>query len=193
MTDEELERNPIEGALRAIENGRRERKSYRLGGPDHDILRSQLEIDAVKGRLICKRHDAIGRFQQNRRQMSQGGAERAIDFLWAINTLRLIYRHLKTLYACAMFTAVQLQTFVDAAESGSFAATAAKRGVSPGAISNGIKYLETKLGAELFFRDGLKIRLTRAGEIFLPHAKGILKKTDSAIKAVHELRSHAKK
>lgn len=100
---------------------------------------------------------------------------------------------MKTLYACAMFTAVQLQTFVDAAESGSFAVTAAKRGVSPGAISNGIKYLETKLDAELFFRDGVKIKLTKAGEVFLPHAKRILEKTDAAIKAVHQVRSQATK
>lgn len=92
-----------------------------------------------------------------------------------------------------MFTIAQLEIFVEIVESGTFAAAAKRRGVTQGAVSNMIKYLENKLETDLFFRDGMYIALTRAGEVFLMHARTILDEVDRAVRAVHALRSHAKK
>lgn len=56
-----------------------------------------------------------------------------------------------------------LSAFLAAAEAGSFTAAAARLGVSPAAVSQAVKSLETKLGTPLFIRTTRRVGLTEAG------------------------------
>ncbi len=68
----------------------------------------------------------------------------------------------------------QLDSFVTAAETGSFSAAARKLGKAQSAISTSTANLEIDLNVQLFDRDGKYPALTGDGEILLREAKTIL-------------------
>lgn len=63
-----------------------------------------------------------------------------------------------------------IEAFLRVAERRSFSAAAADLGVSPSAISQTIRTLETRVGAPLFMRTTRSVGLTQAGEMFLERA-----------------------
>lgn len=68
----------------------------------------------------------------------------------------------------------ELRTFVVAARTESFAATAKAIGVTQSAISAQIRRLEEELGYELFDRTGRSVTLTAAGSLILCQVEDIL-------------------
>ncbi|HEY8876100.1 MAG TPA: LysR family transcriptional regulator [Roseateles sp.] len=67
-----------------------------------------------------------------------------------------------------------LQLFVAAAEAGSFSAAARRLDLGPVQASATIARLERELGMRLFERSTRRLRLTEAGEQWLPHARQML-------------------
>lgn len=67
-----------------------------------------------------------------------------------------------------------LKVFVAAAETGSFSAAARRLDLSPVVASAVIKRLEEGVGVRLFERSTRRVRLSEAGERFLPHAREAL-------------------
>lgn len=67
-----------------------------------------------------------------------------------------------------------LQLFVAAADSGSFSAAARRLDLAPVQASATIARLEREIGARLFERSTRRLRLTEAGEQWLPHARQLL-------------------
>jgi DNA-binding transcriptional LysR family regulator len=63
-----------------------------------------------------------------------------------------------------------LRIFEAAGRHGGFSAAAAELGVTPSAVSHGVRTLEDALGLPLFHRDPRGLRLTPAGETLLPEA-----------------------
>lgn len=74
----------------------------------------------------------------------------------------------------------QLQWFVTVAEELSFTKAAARLHVSQPPISRQIRLLEDELGVALFARSTQKVALTRAGEMFLEHARRTLGAAEQA-------------
>lgn len=77
-------------------------------------------------------------------------------------------------YACAV------------AETGSFSRAAETCHIAQPSLSQQIQKLEEDLGARLFDRLGRRVRLTEAGQAFLPHARTILSQLDAARNSVAE-------
>jgi DNA-binding transcriptional LysR family regulator len=69
---------------------------------------------------------------------------------------------------------IQLQYFVDSAESGSFTETAKKHGITVPAVSQSISQLENELEATLFTRSKKGIALTQDGFKAMKYARTIL-------------------
>lgn len=67
-----------------------------------------------------------------------------------------------------------LQLFVAAAEAGSFSAAARRLDLGPVQASATVARLERELGVRLFERSTRRLRLTEAGEQWLPHARLLL-------------------
>jgi DNA-binding transcriptional LysR family regulator len=67
-----------------------------------------------------------------------------------------------------------LQVFVNTADSGSLSATARRLNSTPAQTSAAVKRLELALGVRLFERTTRQLRLSEAGERFLPHARAAL-------------------
>ena len=67
-----------------------------------------------------------------------------------------------------------LQLFLAAAEAGSFSAAARRLDLGPVQASATIARLEQELGVRLFERSTRRLRLTEAGEQWLPHARQTL-------------------
>jgi DNA-binding transcriptional LysR family regulator len=80
----------------------------------------------------------------------------------------------------------QLSYFVAVAEEGQFTRAAIRVGVAQPAVSAQIRRLERELGTALFHRDRRAVRLTRAGEALLPHARAALA---AAERGRHEIAS----
>lgn len=81
----------------------------------------------------------------------------------------------------------QLKTFVAVAEAGSFAAAARVLGLAQPALSRHVSDLERELGAPLFERQARGVRLTHAGEVFLPEARRILELNERALALTREV------
>src|SRR6201981_3925779 len=64
-----------------------------------------------------------------------------------------------------------VEAFLSVAQHRSFRRAAAQLGVTPSAISQAIRALETRVGAALFIRTTRRVGLTEAGERFLSRAK----------------------
>jgi len=67
-----------------------------------------------------------------------------------------------------------LQLFIAAADAGSFSAAARRLDLGPVQASATIARLERELGVRLFERSTRRLRLTEAGEHWLPHARQML-------------------
>jgi DNA-binding transcriptional LysR family regulator len=67
-----------------------------------------------------------------------------------------------------------LQLFVAVAEAGSFSAAARRLALGPVQASATIARLERELGVRLFERSTRRLRMTEAGEQWLPHARQLL-------------------
>jgi DNA-binding transcriptional LysR family regulator len=81
---------------------------------------------------------------------------------------------------------IEIEAFVTIADSGTFTRAAEALHLSQPAISRRIDLLETELGAPLFERLPKGVRLTDAGDAFLPHARQILASARDGATAVHE-------
>ena len=64
-----------------------------------------------------------------------------------------------------------VEAFLSVAQRRSFRRAAAELGVTPSAISQAVRALETRVGAALFIRTTRSVGLTEAGERFLARAK----------------------
>lgn len=71
-------------------------------------------------------------------------------------------------------------TFIKATEMQSFTKTAAQLGYSQAAVTVQIKQLEDELGTQLFDRIGRSVKLTYAGEKFMPYALNLMKSVEEA-------------
>ncbi len=81
----------------------------------------------------------------------------------------------------------QLKTFVAVAGAGSFAAAARVLDLAQPALSRHVSDLERELGATLFERRARGVRLTHAGEAFLPEARRILELNERALAQTREV------
>ncbi len=79
-----------------------------------------------------------------------------------------------------------LQLFVAAAEAGSFSAAARRLDLGPVQASATIARLERELGVRLFERSTRRLRLTEAGEQWLPHARQLLATWDDGRAALRD-------
>ncbi|MGF6956349.1 LysR family transcriptional regulator [Paraburkholderia youngii] len=80
-----------------------------------------------------------------------------------------------------METLANLESFVRAAEGGSFAEAGRRLGLTAAAVSRNVAMLERNLGVRLFQRSTRKLALTEAGERFLVSIHGNLDALQSAI------------
>src|ERR1700722_5131040 len=67
----------------------------------------------------------------------------------------------------------QLKTFVEVADSGSYARAATVGGPAQSALSRQLSALERGLGGRLFHRNGRGVVLTELGERMLPRARAL--------------------
>lgn len=77
-----------------------------------------------------------------------------------------------------------VRTFLEVHRVRHFARAAERLFVTPAAVSARIRLLEEHVGARLFTRSRNNIRLTAAGQRFLPHAENILRSLDRAMLSV---------
>jgi DNA-binding transcriptional LysR family regulator len=82
----------------------------------------------------------------------------------------------------------QLEYFVAVAEEEHFTRAASRVSVAQPAVSQQIKRLESQLGDKLFVRDSRSVRLSAAGEAFLPHARAALSAVEQGRGAVRALK-----
>lgn len=79
-----------------------------------------------------------------------------------------------------------LELFVAAAEAGSFSAAARRLDLGPVQASATMARLERELGVRLFERTTRRLRLTQAGEQWLPHARQMLSTWQAGQSALHK-------
>jgi len=81
----------------------------------------------------------------------------------------------------------QLEYLVAICDAGSFSAAAAELYVAQPSLSQQVKALERELGVELLARGRSPLRLTPAGQVFLPYARQVLQTVDQAKEAVRDV------
>lgn len=79
----------------------------------------------------------------------------------------------------ARFDLIDLRLFTMVAEGNSLTRGAEKAFLSVAAASLRIKSLEEGLGAQLFYRNKRGVSMTRAGEVFLEHARRVLEEVEA--------------
>ena len=79
-----------------------------------------------------------------------------------------------------------LRAFVEVAEKGHFGRAAAALSLTQPALTLRVQALEKELSADLFDRSGRVMRLTRAGEVLLPHARRLVEVEDQALAEVRQ-------
>jgi DNA-binding transcriptional LysR family regulator len=79
-----------------------------------------------------------------------------------------------------------LRSFLAVAELGSFHQAASGLAVSQSALSRRIQKLEEALGAPLLERTTRRVRLSRAGQAFLPRARRMLDEFEESLRAVRD-------
>jgi len=80
-----------------------------------------------------------------------------------------------------------VEAFLSVAKHRSFRRAAAELAVTPSAISQAVRTLETRIGAALFIRTTRSVGLTEAGERFLSRAKPAFEELVAAGAAAHDL------
>jgi DNA-binding transcriptional LysR family regulator len=80
-----------------------------------------------------------------------------------------------------------VEAFLSVAQHRSFRRAAAELGVTPSAISQAVRALETRVGAALFIRTTRSVGLTEAGERFLARARPAFEELVAASGAAREL------
>ena len=85
-----------------------------------------------------------------------------------------------------------MQTFIRAAELGSFAAVAQQLGLARSVVTRQIASLERQLGARLFARSTRRLSLTSSGIAYLERCREILRLVESAEAEVAEERAVAR-
>jgi DNA-binding transcriptional LysR family regulator len=80
-----------------------------------------------------------------------------------------------------------VEAFLRVAQHRSFRRAAAELGVTPSAISQAVRALETRVGAALFIRTTRSVGLTEAGERFLARARPAFEELVAASGAAREL------
>src|SRR6201991_3271359 len=80
-----------------------------------------------------------------------------------------------------------VEAFLSVAQHRSFRRAAAELGVTPSAISQAIRVLESRVGAALFIRTTRSVGLTEAGERFLSRAKPAFEELVAASEVAREL------
>jgi len=80
-----------------------------------------------------------------------------------------------------------VEAFLAVAQHRSFRRAAAALGVTPSAISQAVRALETRIGAALFIRTTRSVGLTEAGTRFLSRAKPAFEELVAAAGVAHEL------
>lgn len=76
-----------------------------------------------------------------------------------------------------------VEAFLAVAEELHFARAAERLHMAQSPLSQAVKKLEKQVGRQLFERSARTVRLTSAGNAFLPHARRILDEVDSAVRA----------
>src|ERR1700743_2678705 len=84
-----------------------------------------------------------------------------------------------------------VEAFLSVARHRSFRRAAAELGVTPSAISQAVRTLESRIGAALFTRTTRSVGLTEAGERFLTRAKPAFDELVAASEGARELRQRA--
>ena len=80
-----------------------------------------------------------------------------------------------------------LRYFAAVAEAGSITRAAATVSVAQPSLSRQLRQLEDEVGEPLFDRSGRRVRLTAAGEVFLPLARDLVGRADRALALMHDL------
>lgn len=80
-----------------------------------------------------------------------------------------------------------LESFIQAADSGSFSKAAESMYISANAITKQINLLEERLGLPLFHRSNQGLTLTKAGELIYQEAKKIIRHSDEVLRTAREL------
>src|ERR1700749_1506354 len=85
----------------------------------------------------------------------------------------------------------RMMLLCDLADLGTVTAVAERRSITSSAVSQQLRVLEGEVGAVLFQRDGRKLGLTRAGQVFVDHLRRVVGAIDEAMSAVAATRDSA--
>lgn len=77
-----------------------------------------------------------------------------------------------------------LQTFIDVANLGSFAAAARARDLAPSQVTRSVALLEAELGARLIHRTTRKLTLTEAGRAYFDRIRPVMSELEAAAEEV---------